>query len=279
MRGRITLEGNTMIENRSVPPKSVLPHVLYANVPAAINWLSAKFGFHEHYRYGDPVSGAQVYLGDAFLMLKRSPNGNSSPRQLGYGTQSLTVFVEDVDAHFARAKAEGASIVEELHETIYGERQYGVEDLEGHHWLFSKHARDLSPDEWGARVVSPPPPSEQPRPRFCYMEIPALSVEQSMRFYEKVFGWEIRRRESERPSFDDAPGNISGTWVSGREISSSPGLLPYIWVDDVAATLALLAANGGEVIRNPSPDEPGGTCSIATWRDPAGNALGLYQER
>ena len=67
-------------------------------------------------------------------------------------TQSLTVFVEDVDAHYERAKSAGARIVENLHETEYGERQYGVEDLEGHHWLFSRHARNVSPQEWGATV-------------------------------------------------------------------------------------------------------------------------------
>jgi uncharacterized glyoxalase superfamily protein PhnB len=43
--------------------------------------------------------------------------------------------------------------VEELNETFYGERQYGAEDLEGHHWLFSRHARDVSPDEWGATIA------------------------------------------------------------------------------------------------------------------------------
>jgi uncharacterized glyoxalase superfamily protein PhnB len=74
--------------------------------------------------------------------------------QVGYRTQSLTVFVEDVDAHFERTKAAGAKIVEDLHETIYGERQYAAEDLEGHTWLFSKHVRDLSPEDWGAVVAS-----------------------------------------------------------------------------------------------------------------------------
>jgi uncharacterized glyoxalase superfamily protein PhnB len=54
--------------------------------------------------------------------------------------------------HFGRAKAAGAKIVEELNETMYGELQYGVEDLERHHWLFSRHARDVSPDEWGATI-------------------------------------------------------------------------------------------------------------------------------
>ncbi len=85
-------------------------------------------------------------------MLKSAPE-HATPARLGYGTQSLTVMVEDVDAHFARTKSKGARILEDLHETIYGERQYGVEDLEGHHWLFSQHARDVSPDEWGATIA------------------------------------------------------------------------------------------------------------------------------
>jgi len=58
----------------------------------------------------------------------------------------------DVDAHYAKAREAGARIVEELHETEYGERQYGAEDMDGHLWLFSQHARDVSPEEWGATV-------------------------------------------------------------------------------------------------------------------------------
>ena len=63
------------------------------------------------------------------------------------------MFVEDVERHFERARTVGAIIVEELHETVYGELQYGVTDLEGHHWLFSRHAKDVSPEEWGAKVA------------------------------------------------------------------------------------------------------------------------------
>jgi uncharacterized glyoxalase superfamily protein PhnB len=65
----------------------------------------------------------------------------------------LTLFVEDVEAHFARSKSAGAKIVEDLHETEYGELQYGTVDLEGHHWLFSRHARDLAPEDWGATLA------------------------------------------------------------------------------------------------------------------------------
>jgi uncharacterized glyoxalase superfamily protein PhnB len=61
--------------------------------------------------------------------------------------------VDDVDAHFARAKAAGARIVEDMNETMYGERQFGVIDLEGHHWLIAKHVRDVHPSEWGATAA------------------------------------------------------------------------------------------------------------------------------
>jgi uncharacterized glyoxalase superfamily protein PhnB len=146
-----------MIRNRSVPADTVLPHVTYQNLPEALAWLTHVFGFTEHYRYGEPISGAQLFLGPAWIMVRQARPGQNSPSQLGYGTQSLTVFVEDVDAHYRSAKAAGAKIVEELHETMYGERQHGAEDLNGHHWLFSRHARDLSPDEWGATIATKPP--------------------------------------------------------------------------------------------------------------------------
>jgi uncharacterized glyoxalase superfamily protein PhnB len=143
-----------MIDNRSVPTNNLLSHVVYQDLPTAIDWLARTFGFVEHFRYGNPPSGAQVRLGSAYVMVKQAKPGQSSPAQLGFGTQSLTIFVEDVESHFQRAKAAGARIVEDLHETEYGEFQYGVEDLDGHHWLFSRHARDVSPDEWGATIVN-----------------------------------------------------------------------------------------------------------------------------
>jgi uncharacterized glyoxalase superfamily protein PhnB len=141
--------------NRSVPADIVLPHIVYEDVARAVEWLSRIFGFTEHYRYGEPggpVSGAQVYLGKCYIMLKAARPGWASPARAGLGTQSLTVFVDDVDAHYQRTKAAGGKIVEEVQETCYGERQYGVEDLEQHHWLFSQHARDVGPEEWGAAV-------------------------------------------------------------------------------------------------------------------------------
>ncbi len=271
-----------MLTNRSVPANEVLPQIFYQNVTEAIAWLARTFGLIEHYRYSDSeglVSGAQMRLGNAWIMLARVQPGRATPGQLGCGTQSLTVFVNDVDAHFGRAKSAGAKILEYPHETVYGEWQYAAADLDGHHWLFSRHARDVSPDQWGA-VVSDVTGrlALLPRPRVCYLEIPATDVCQSAKFYEKVFGWNIRHRESTRPSFDDATGNVSGAWVTDRRTSETSGLLPYIWVDEIEATLREVIEQGGAVIASPHPDSPAGTCFIATFRDPAGNVIGLYQE-
>jgi uncharacterized glyoxalase superfamily protein PhnB len=145
-----------MPKNRSVPAEAILPHVTYDDLHRAIEWLSKALGFAEHYRYGQPVSGAQMSLGRAWIMVNTARTDRGSPARVGICTQSLTVFVDDVAAHFERARTAGCSIVEELHETVYGERQYGVMDIEGHHWLFSQHVRDVDPTEWGAAVATRP---------------------------------------------------------------------------------------------------------------------------
>jgi predicted enzyme related to lactoylglutathione lyase len=121
-------------------------------------------------------------------------------------------------------------------------------------------------------------PAALARPRLCYLEIPAGDVGRAAAFYEAVFGWKVRDRDGDRPSFTDAGGQVSGAWVRDRAVSAEPGLLPYIWVDDIDATLAAVAENGGEALDGPRLDvEPDGEW-IATFRDPAGNVVGLYQE-
>jgi uncharacterized glyoxalase superfamily protein PhnB len=133
--------GCLMVANRSVPADAVLPRITYRDVAEASAWLTSAFGFVEHYRYGPPSapSGAQIHLGDAWVVLDTADAGQGTPTDLGYGTQSLTVFVRDIDAHYETAKAADATIVEDLHETDYGVRQYGVRDLDGHYWIFSAH--------------------------------------------------------------------------------------------------------------------------------------------
>ncbi len=142
-----------MIHNRSVPTDTLIAHIRYRDLEQAIAWLTRAFSFTEHYRYGDPIGGAQMSAGSGWIMLKQLSPDARTPQQLGYGTQSLTIFVDDVEAHCERARSAGAAILEEPHETVYGEFQYAALDLDGHHWLFSRHARDLSPADWGATLA------------------------------------------------------------------------------------------------------------------------------
>lgn len=142
------------MRNRSAPVDTLLPHLVYHDLVSACDWLTRVFGFTEHYRYGDPVSGIQMRAGAAYIMLHRPRPGSMSPAQLGYHTQALSIFLQDVEAHYTHTLSTGANILEELHETVYGERQYVAQDLEGHHWLFSQHIRDINPSDWGATVAS-----------------------------------------------------------------------------------------------------------------------------
>jgi hypothetical protein len=66
----------------------------------------------------------------------------------------------------------------------------------------------------------------------------------------------IRQRGDGRAAFDDTTGQVSGTWVLGRSPSPGPGLLIYVMVDSVAATLAVIVANGGEVVQPIGADAP-----------------------
>jgi len=111
--------------------------------------------------------------------------------------------------------------------------------------------------------------------KICYIEIPAVEVDRSARFYEDVFGWKTRRRGDGHLAFDDGVGEVSGTWVLGRPPSPTPGLLIYVMVDSVAATVEAIVAHGGEIVQPIGADAPEIT---ARFRDPAGNVLGLYQQ-
>ena len=112
--------------------------------------------------------------------------------------------------------------------------------------------------------------------KVCYIEIPAIDIKDSARFYKEVFGWQIRQRGDGHLAFDDAVGEVSGTWVVGRRAATEPGLLIYIMVDSVAASIEAVSANGGKIVQPIGMDAPEIT---ARFSDPAGNVLGLYQER
>ncbi len=111
--------------------------------------------------------------------------------------------------------------------------------------------------------------------KICYLEMPATDIARSSDFYKKVFGWNIRKRGDGSIALDDSTGEVSGTWVVGRSPAAKPGLLFYIMVDSVAATVDVIVANGGEIVQPIGADAPELT---ARFRDPGGNVIGLYQQ-
>jgi predicted enzyme related to lactoylglutathione lyase len=118
----------------------------------------------------------------------------------------------------------------------------------------------------------PPTPTNG---KICYIEMPAIDIARSADFYAKVFGWKIRKRGDGATAFDDATGQVSGSWVLRRPPSPTPGLLVYVMCDSVAATIESIVAHGGEIVQPIGADAPEIT---ARFRDPGGNVIGLYQE-
>jgi uncharacterized protein len=112
--------------------------------------------------------------------------------------------------------------------------------------------------------------------KVCYIEIPAIDISRSVSFYKQVFGWKIRIRGDGHMAFDDGVGEVSGTWVPGRKAMTEPGLLIYIMVDDINTTIDAVIANGGKIVQPVGMDAPEIT---ARFSDPAGNVLGIFQER
>jgi predicted enzyme related to lactoylglutathione lyase len=111
--------------------------------------------------------------------------------------------------------------------------------------------------------------------KICYLEIAATDVARSSGFYEKVFGWTIRKRGDGVTAFDDTAGEVSGAWVTGRPPATTPGLMIYIMVDSVATAIDRVISEGGEIVQPIGVDSPEIT---ARFRDPGGNVIGLYQE-
>jgi predicted enzyme related to lactoylglutathione lyase len=108
--------------------------------------------------------------------------------------------------------------------------------------------------------------------KVSYMQIPAADPEALAEFYAAVFGWTIRG-SSEHRSFEDASGELIGAFVPHLP-AAEPGVLPYIYVNGLDAAVASIEARGASIVRAPYPE---GDLWVATFRDPAGNVIGLWQ--
>jgi uncharacterized glyoxalase superfamily protein PhnB len=121
----------------------------YEDEIAAVEFLTRAFGFRERLEARmDNEWGRLSWLEhrDGVVMVG-NPNHDvhniHSARETGAPTCMLIVSVEDIDAHYARAIAEGAVITMEINDAFYGERRYECEDLEGNRWHFGESLADV----------------------------------------------------------------------------------------------------------------------------------------
>ncbi len=106
-----------------------------------------------------------------------------------------------------------------------------------------------------------------------YLRIPAPDPARAAAFYAAVFGWQVREGGRE-PAFTDGSGHVIGHFMAELAVAGEDGVRPYVYVEDVDATLARALAHGGEVVEEPYPE---GNLRVATLRDPAGNVVGAWQ--
>jgi uncharacterized glyoxalase superfamily protein PhnB len=129
----------------------------YPDVRAAVAWLSAAFSFVERTRIGESHR-AQMSIGaDGAVIVAEHRDGE--PAHGNQAAHLIRVRVEDVSAHFERARAHGARVLEPPADREYGERDCTLEDPAGHRWQFAETVRDVAPEEYGCTTVAPWPGS------------------------------------------------------------------------------------------------------------------------
>ncbi|WP_211281263.1 VOC family protein [Mycobacterium angelicum] len=130
--------------------------LVYPDVRAAVEWLTAAFGFIERTRIGESHR-AQLSIGEHAAMIVADVAAERQPPTAGVVTHEIKVRVGDVNAQYERARAAGAKVLEPPVDREYGERECTVEDLAGHRWQFSETMRDVAPEAYGCQTVTPWP--------------------------------------------------------------------------------------------------------------------------
>ena len=143
-----------MPTNRSAPPATVTPVLIYPDVRAAVAWLEKAFGFGERVRIGDAHRAQMRVEEDGAIVVADVRHDQVAPSG-GVVTQIVKVRVPDVDSALSRAREAGAHVLEEPNTWEYGERSCMVEDPAGHRWELTQTVRDVEPEEWGGITVAP----------------------------------------------------------------------------------------------------------------------------
>src|ERR1044072_3546936 len=143
-----------MLTNRSAPPATVTPVLIYPDVREAVAWLERAFGFRERVRIGHDHR-AQLRVGEDGSIVVADVRHDKVAPSGGVVTHQIKVRVADVDMAFTRAREAGAKVLEEPRTWEDGERSGVVEDPAGHQWELTQTVRDVDPEEWGGVAVAP----------------------------------------------------------------------------------------------------------------------------
>lgn len=150
--------------NRPPNTQGIIPYLSYRDAKGAIDFLAKAFGFEVRGVLpgpGQSVMHAELGLGDAVIYLG-TPDDYDPRRALAQRNAAVLVYVDDVDAHHARARDAGATIEREPADMFYGDRVYNATDPEGQLWFFHTRIRDVSFDEMNAAVAQMAEQAETP---------------------------------------------------------------------------------------------------------------------
>jgi uncharacterized glyoxalase superfamily protein PhnB len=137
-------------------PKGLSSAISYQDAKAAYRWLEAAFGFEPFFVILDAdgnLAHSEMTYGDSVVMIGNEwSDAHKSPKSIGgKNTQSVHVQLaegEDIDAHCAHARANGANILAAPETQFYGDRTYRAADPEGHIWTFGVTVQRKTPEEW-----------------------------------------------------------------------------------------------------------------------------------
>lgn len=137
-----------MVKNPPENCQRIVPYLSYADASAAIEFICKAFGFAKGLvlpMQDGKIGHAEVHRAGETLMLasEHAPANMASPRNTGQLTAAVVVYVDDLEAHYQRAKAAGAQILAEPADQFYGDRAYTASDPEGHRWSFHQHVKDV----------------------------------------------------------------------------------------------------------------------------------------
>jgi uncharacterized glyoxalase superfamily protein PhnB len=142
-----------MLTNRSAPHARVGPVLTVSDVRAAVAWYTAVLGFVEHVQIGEGHRAQLGLPGGGELIVAEVRPGRRLPN--AERSHQIMLKVEDARTAVAHAVERGATVVSELNDWEYGERQATIDDVFGHQWVLTETRVDTPPEQWGGKTITP----------------------------------------------------------------------------------------------------------------------------